>query len=100
MLGFYRSHMFSPRPFAVSDPVTFAEGERADANLTNLVAGSGVTHLVIDDPHPPRSAFTRLVQRCGRPLAGPTTFRQATRNPFNWMDYKVQVFQLADCGAR
>jgi len=95
MLGITRSHLFTPRQFVVCDPATSAKGERADANLAQLIAGSGVTHLVVDDKN---DIFLRLSRRCGRPVAGPETFRLATRNPFNRVDYQTQVFDVRGCG--
>jgi hypothetical protein len=95
-LGVQHFYLFSPRPFVVCDPATSATGARADANMIELVVGSGVTHLVIDDPN---ETFDRFSRRCGQPVTGPQPFRLATRNPFNRVERTAQVFRLHDCGA-
>ena len=92
-----RFRAFNPRPFVVLDAVLMAQGARDDEILLKLVVEGGVTHLVVDDPHP---AFMRLSRRCGQAVTGPKQFKLATRNPFSADSYQAQVFRLTDCATR
>jgi len=90
LLGEFRSRALLPRPFVVGDRFVLVLGEifffpdvsNWKQHLTAFVKEERVTVLMTRYPigSPP---YAWLATRYGTPLAGPATFRNAGRSPFN-----------------
>jgi hypothetical protein len=91
VLGEFRARTLLPRPFVVGDRFVLVIGDRYvltdvlpnwKQQLTEFVKENRVTALVtwypIDSP-----PYAWLATHYGTPLAGPATFRNAARSPFN-----------------
>jgi hypothetical protein len=82
VLGDYRYRALLPRPFVVGDRFFIKEQNRSSQKLAEFVKENRVTVLVTEYPIE-SSKYGWLAARYGTALAGPVSFREAARSPFN-----------------